>query len=280
MIARAGRNWAMPRAALVLLALLLPLAARAQDRAPVHLRYSVYAAGVNVVDIDSKVDLGARGYRLDVAYHTVGLFGLLIHNQIDSFAQGAFTAHGIQPLLFASWGILRGVPRRTVIDYLAEQPLVREQIPENDDDREPVPVGMQHGTLDTLSALTMLVHEVAATGRCDGHATTFDGRRLLQITSHTVGEEQLATEGRSSFSGSALRCDFEGRQLAGFQPDDSAEDRAKTHHIQAWLAVLTPGGPRLPVRVMFETHWFSHATAYLTGVDGGDDDTKLAREVP
>jgi hypothetical protein len=269
----------MPRIALALLALLVPLAARAQERTPLHLRYSVYAAGINVVDIDSKLDLRTNWYRVDLAYRTVGVFGLLIHNQMDSFAEGSFTPHGAQPLRFATWGMYRG-PRRMVIDYVAGQPLMRELVPENDSGREPVPVAMQRATMDTLSAITTLVREASATGRCDGRVSTFDGRRLLQITSHTVGEERLETEDRSSFSGTALRCDFEGRQLAGFQPDDETQERAKVHHIQAWLAALTPDGPRLPVRVTFETRWFSHATAYLTGADGGEAAPKLARTAP
>ncbi len=245
-----------------------------------RLRYSVYAAGVNMVDIDSKMDLRSNWYRLDLAYHTVGLLSLIIHNQSESFAQGSFTAQRAQPLRFANWGTLRGSPRRMVIDYVSGQPLVREQVPENDHDREPVPVGMLRGTVDTLSAIATLVRQVSATGRCDGRASTFDGRRLLEITSHTVGEERLETEDRSSFSGLALRCDFEGRQLAGFQPDDEADERAKIHHIQAWLASVTPGGPRLPVRVVFETRWFANATAYLTAADGGEEAPKLARTTP
>jgi hypothetical protein len=270
----------MPRIVLALLVLLVPLAGRAQERTPIHLRYSVYAAGINVVDIDSKLDLRSNWYRLDLAYHTVGLLSLFNHNQSNSFAEGSITAHGTQPLRFAAWGTLRGRPRRTVIDYVAGQPLVREQVPDNDAGREPVPVAMQRATMDTLSAITMLVHEATATGRCDGGVSTFDGRRLLRITARTMGEERLGTDDRSSFSGMALRCDFEGRQLAGFQPDDEAAERAKPHRIQAWLAALTPGGPRLPVRVVFETRWFSHATAYLTGADGGEAAPKLARTAP
>ena len=259
----------MLRSAFVLLALLLPVAATAQERSPIHLRYSVYAAGMNVVDIDSRLDLATKRYRVDLAYRTVGFFSLIIHNQSESFAEGALAAQGPQPLRFASWGTLRGTPRRTVIDYINGQPLLREQVPQNDNDREPVPVSMQHGTTDTLSAIVELVREASDKGRCDGQGETFDGRRLLQITSRTVGEERLATEGRSVFSGPALRCDFAGRQLAGFQPDDPPEDRAKIHHYQAWLAPLTPGGPRLPVRVVFETRFFGHATAYLTEASGG-----------
>ncbi len=270
----------MLRAAFVSLALLLPVAAAAQDRGQLHLRYSVYAAGMNVVDIDSRLDLSAHHYRIDLAYHTVGLFSLIIHNQIESFAEGSLAAQAPRPLRFASWGTLRGTPRRTVIDYINGQPLLREQVPENDSDREPVPVSMRHGTTDTLSAIVMLVREASDTGRCDGQVETFDGRRLLQISSRTTGEERLATEDRSGFSGPALRCDVAGRQLAGFQPDDPPEERAKLHHYQAWLAPLAPGGPRLPVRVVFETRFFGHATAYLTEATGGADTTKVARTAP
>jgi hypothetical protein len=270
----------MLQAAFVSLALLLPFAAAAQDRAPLHLRYAVYAAGVNVVDIDSRLDLFAKRYRIDLAYHTVGVLSLISHNQIESFAEGSLSGQGPQPLRFASWGTLRGTPRRTVIDYINGQPLLREQVPENDNDRELVPVSMQRGTMDTLSAIVTLVREVSEKGRCDGQSETFDGRRLLQISSRTVGEEKLGTEDRSSFSGTALRCDFTGRQLAGFQPDDEAEERAKVHRYQAWLAPLTPGGPRLPVRVVFETRFFGNATAYLTGASGGADATKVARTAP
>jgi len=270
----------MLRILFVSLALLLPFATAAQERSPIHLRYAVYAAGMNVVDIDSRLDLSAKRYRADLAYRTVGFFSLIIHNQSESFAEGALGAQGPQPWRFATWGTMRGTLRRMVIDYINGQPLVREQVPQNDNDREPVPVNMLHGTTDTLSAIVMLVRQASDRNRCDGQTETFDGRRLLQITSRTVGEEKLETDDRSIFSGTALRCDFAGRQLAGFQPDDAPEERAKVHNYQAWLAPLSPGGPRLPVRVVFETRFFGHATAYLTEASGGADITKVARTAP
>ena len=58
------------------IAFMLPCAALAQERAPVQLNFAVYAAGLNVVDIQSGVDLGTSGYRVDLSYRTVGLFGL------------------------------------------------------------------------------------------------------------------------------------------------------------------------------------------------------------
>ena len=94
--------------------------------------------------------------------------------------------------------------------------------------------------------------------------------RVADIASHTVGEEILPHDDRSSFSGPALRCDVEGRQLAGFLHDESPADLHRIQHSTAWLARLVPGGPRLPVRVVFETHYFGHGTAYLTDLTSGD----------
>jgi len=270
----------MIRAVAVSLALLLPYAAQAQERAPVQLNFAVYAAGLNVVNIQSGVDFGSSGYRIDLSYRTAGVFGLLFHSEIHSFVHGAWSGPSLEPLRFASWGTLRGSTRRTLIDYVRGQPLVRTLEPADDELRDPVPANMQRDTIDTLSAMALLVRQVAATGRCDGHTTTFDGRRLAEITSHTVGDEVLQTEGRSSFSGPALRCDFEGRQLAGFQHDEEAAELHKIHHSSAWLAQVVPGGPKLPVRVVFETHYFGHGTAYLTEAAPGEAQTTVAGTVP
>jgi hypothetical protein len=260
----------MIRAVAVSLALLLPQLAQAQERAPVQLSFSVYAAGLNVLDIQSGVDLRDSGYRVDLSYRTVGLFGLLFHNEIHSNVQGMWAGSGLMPLRFSSWGTLRGQPRRTVIDYLRGQPVVRVLEPAAEADRDPVPAGMQHDTIDALSAMVLMVRQVATTGNCDGHATTFDGQRLVDITSHTIGDEVLENDGRSAFSGLALRCDVEGRQLAGFLHDESDDSLHQVRHNTAWLARLVPGGPKLPVRVMFDTHYFGKGTAYLTEVVLGE----------
>jgi len=254
----------MIRVAAVSLALALPYAALAQERAPVQLNFSVYAAGLHVVEIQSGVDLRDSGYRVDLSYHTVGLFGLVFHSEIHSVVQGVWAGAGLMPQRFTSWGTMRGSQRQTLIDYVKGQPIVRTLEPAIDTERDPVPAAMQHDTIDTLSAMVLMVRQVASTGRCDGHATTFDGRRLADIVSRTVGDEYLPDEGRSSFSGMALRCDLEGRQLGGFQHDVDAEELHKIQHSTAWLARLVPGGAKLPVRVMFETRFFGHGTAYLT----------------
>ena len=86
----------------------------------------------------------------------------------------------------------------------------------------------------------------------------------------------LEATGRSSFAGPALRCDFTGRMLAGFLLGDDRERDRRPVRGSAWLAPVTSGGPRLPVRMTFETRWFGEATMYLVDVGSGSD-TKVAR---
>jgi hypothetical protein len=238
--------------------------ALAQDASPERLRFAVYAAGLNVLDIVSDVTLGPQNYRIDLNFHTAGMFGALFHSDINSFVQGVWNGAMPQPIRFASWGMVRGEPRETIIDYHADQPVLTKLEPLHEQDRDPVPSAMQRNTVDTLSAMAMLVRAVATTGKCEGELTTFDGRRVLRITAHTAGLETLQSEGRSSFSGPALRCDFDGLQTAGFQHDESEAELHRIHRSTAWLAKVSPEQPALPVRVMFETSYFGHAIAYLT----------------
>ena len=91
----------------------------------------------------------------------------------------------------------------------------------------------------------------------------FAGGRLSQITVRTAGSQVLPPTSRSSFQGSALRCEFDGVLLAGFRYEDDRARAARPQHGVAWLAALSLGGPMLPVRIQFATRFFGDATMYL-----------------
>jgi hypothetical protein len=86
-----------------------------------------------------------------------------------------------------------------------------------------------------------LIHVVATTGRCEANVRTYDGRRAVEIEAHTVGEEMLETNSRSSFAGKTLRCDFSGRMLSGFKFGDDRQRDSKPMHGSAWLAPVVAG---------------------------------------
>jgi hypothetical protein len=259
------------RAGPLLILLLAPATALAQGApaapgatAQMHLSFAAYAAGLNVIDLQAGVDMTPTGYRVAIEFRTTGMFGAIIHARTESIAAGAWQGSGVAPVRFYSYGTVRGSPRRTQIDFEHGQPVVKILEPEEDEERDPIPPEQERNTIDTLSAIAKLVHDVLITQHCDGSATTFDGRRVSAISVHTAGQEVLDKDENSIFAGPALRCDFEGRQTAGFVHNVDREELEKPQHGSAWLAPVLPGMPAMPVRMSFHTRFFGDAIMYLT----------------
>ncbi len=230
---------------------------------PVSLKYEAYSHGFNVVDLQTTMDIAPTTYRVSLSFHLVGLIGTLMHADSQTTVDGRFNGNTAAPRELFSSGHMHGDPRVTQIDWRGGQPTITQLIPTVEEDRDPVPLSDQLNTIDTLSAMAELLRDVATNNRCDLSSRTFDGRRLSIITARTVGQETLEPTSRSSFHGPALRCDFEGRQLAGFVHDADVETLKRPQHGTAWFASVTPGGPPVPVRITFQTRAFGDATMYV-----------------
>jgi hypothetical protein len=247
-------------------ALLWSATGRAETPPPAEIAasYSVYGAGLNTARLEVRLTFTPSSYQARLNYRTAGVFGAFFHAESSSLAQGLWHDDAVAPFHFAAVGRVQGSKRLTVIDYDAGQPLVRALAPANDVEREPVSPEMERNTVDTLSAMVLLVRRVQAAGRCDAHAATFDGRRLIDLTARTAGIQPVPRSGRSPYFGPALRCDFDGRQLGGFKYGEDPAELRRPKHGSAWLAQVVPGAPPVPIRLEFETRWFGLATVYLT----------------
>lgn len=246
----------------LLLALLFPLAAQAAE--PIHARYAIYAGGLNVAVLHADFLVGPSAYEIRLANRTAGIVSMVVTANIVSAAAGRFDKGTAVPERFTSAGRMRGEPRKTELDYVHGVPQVRTLVPPlAEEGREPVPPGDQAGTVDTLSAMAQLVHSVNETGRCDGHVTAFDGRRLLSITSRTGGTQDLPQTSLTSFAGPTLRCDLVSQQLGGFKHDADETRLRRPQTGNAWFGRLSQGGPLVLVRATFPTTFFGSATLYL-----------------
>lgn len=252
-------------AALLVLLILAPGAADAQVT-QVKLAYDTYAASLEIMQMHVFFGLGPWNYRINLDYHTTGLVGFFYRGHQVNTVRGLWDDEHAVPLEFFGDGLWRGQQRRTLIDYEHGQPDVKQLEPPQISEREPVPADMQRNTMDTLSALAELMRNVDLRHTCDTTAHTFDGRRILEIVARNGGTESLAATNRSSFSGPAMRCDFEGREVAGFLIGDDDPDHRKPLRGSAWLASVAPEAAPLPVRIAFQTRWFGEATMYLTSV--------------
>ncbi len=246
---------------------LLTVPAAAQEAPARHLTYAAYAAGLNVMDVDASMALSQDSYRLKVSYHLTGVVGVFMSAQSTTTVDGRFRGDTPVPRELFSTGRMRGQERVTQIDWQNGKPIISQLVPPVEAERDPVPAEEQAHTVDTLSAVAFLLHQVAASGRCEGAMNTFDGRRLSAIQAHTVGEEVLPKTDRSMFEGPALRCDFEGRQTGGFVHDEDAAVLRRPQHGSAWFASLTPDAVPVPVRIVFYNRVLGATTVYLTGAN-------------
>ena len=249
----------------VWLAALAPPAALGGEPGGYRAEYAGYTHGFLVLKLKGFVQLTPAGYDVRISFHTAGLAALVVSMDNESRATGRFIDGQVQPSLFEASGHLSGAARATRIVYYDGDPVVQALIPPADQERDPVPVADTRHTVDTLGAAALLIREVAKGTRCDGVARTFDGRRLAVQSVHTAGPEMLDRTTRSIFSGQALRCDIEGRQLAGFVRGDS-EDLRRPRHGTAWLANMLPDAPPVPVRIAFGNRLLGQVTLYLTAL--------------
>lgn len=228
--------------------------------------YTGYSHGLTVLKLSASLTLSPTAYGAHVSFHTAGMAGFMVRITNDSHVSGVFHGDQALPALFEGSGYFHGGNRATRIVYKDGNPTVQLLTPPVEHERSPVPPDLTPHTIDTLSAVALLIHEVAQGGDCAGSITTFDGRRLATQTVHDAGSEDLAQTGRSMFHGPALRCDFEGRQLAGFVTDENQGDLRRPRHGTAWLAAVLPNVPPVPVRVSFDNNILGQVTLYLTGV--------------
>lgn len=228
-------------------------------------RYEVRAGGLTIMQVEALIELDGPRYRIVTRLHTTGLAGLFLNGEQVTLAEGAWRGAEPVPLAYRLEGRWRGNERRVVMDYAAPgQPRLRAVEPPNEAERETVPEALRRGTTDALSAMAKLARSVALTGRCDGEAAVFDGRRRADYRAWTGGVERLPAEG--AFGGDALRCGFEGQIIAGFRRGDDPEEARQPQFGTAWLARVLPGGPPLPVRIEVPSRWFGTIRVVLAGL--------------
>jgi hypothetical protein len=246
----------------------------AHSQTPLRASYEAYVAGLNVASVDARFLLEPDFYRMELSYKAAGMVGFFRRGGTFSVAEGTWQRDHASPRHFRTEGTARGQSRITAMDYIGGQPLIRRLVPPNEGERETVPPGLQANSVDPLSALAELIRTVRRTGRCEGATRIYDGRRASEITARTVGEETVPPSSRSVFAGRALRCDFVGHMIAGFNLGEGKTGASQPLAGSAWLAEVIPGTMKIPTRVQFEIHWFGPTTLYLTA-SGTSPDGRL-----
>jgi uncharacterized protein DUF3108 len=132
-----------------------------------------------------------------------------------------------------------------------------------------VPEALKRGTVDALSAMAKLLRAVADTGRCEGEAPVFDGRRRSDFRAWTEGLDELPRGRGGAFAGPALRCAFMGKLIAGRHAEqDRGNDGRPPPPVVAWVARPLPGRAAVvPVLIELPTRWFGTVRVVLAGAE-------------
>ncbi|MDO9711232.1 DUF3108 domain-containing protein [Paracraurococcus lichenis] len=231
---------------------------------PLLARYEIRFAGLHVMDVEAELDAGGPRYRILARTKSVGLAGALSRTETVTLAEGAWRGAEPMPLRYRLEGVWRGERREVAMDWLSPGQPSLQRLEPVEPDREPVPEPLRRGTMDTLSALAKLARAVTLTGRCEGAAAVYDGRRRSDVTAWTEGVQPLQLAG--AFTGESLRCGFESRVLAGVRLDRDAEEVRKPQRATAWLARPLPDRPAIPVRIELPSRWLGTVRVTLTGV--------------
>ena len=254
----------MHRGALLILLSCLSVPIAAPNAEAMRLGYTIYVLGVPVAEAALSVDLTASSYAIAMRYHTVGVIEVVSADHLEEHSSGRFEEGRPAPFEYASNGHLRGQYRVVGLTWRGDAPIVTEITPPDETERETVPVALRARTMDPLSSIVLLLHQVAQTGRCEATARTYDGRRLQLFEATTVGEEAVPRSRRSSFAGRGLRCEYTDRTLAGVRLGANRADSLRERRGTIWLARVAPATVSMPVRASVETRWLGAAMIYLT----------------
>ncbi|KXV46544.1 hypothetical protein AD945_13100 [Gluconobacter albidus] len=248
----------------VSLALMAGLAcgsARAEPQ--VNATYAVYIKGFHVLNAKTSYKLQSWGYGGSTQIKPAGLISWFVTMDVTSHVQGQFIPDGnVQPVLFDSGGISRGKNRHVRLEFSNDTPKVVDlQPPETD--REPIPADLLPHTVDTLSGMAHLLHSLATTGKCDGSQVIFDGLRLTQMVVHGPVMVDIPQGQDEAYSGQAMRCDFVGRQVAGFIKDSpNREKLAAPQPGAVWFRKIDGLGI-VPVRIEFNHPKLGHVMVVM-----------------
>ena len=247
----------------------LLVTAPAQASGAAILHYTARLHGVALLGASFCFQASPERYAITLSARTLGLLDVLVHGRSESSATGLISGGNVQPLAYADRSRLSGEDYVMDITYPGGHAVVRAQSPPQDKYRLPLPAGLLAQSVDGLSAV--VVQSLAATQRqaCASN-TVYDGRQVRRLEMRQAGSERLAAHSQSAFTGEALRCETVSTMVGGFLKSQPLAEQSKPRRGTLWLAPVEPGGPALPVRMVFDADFWGDVVVEMDGVAAAD----------
>ena len=214
------------------------------------LTYGVYTSGLRAFDVAADIDLVDSQYETRITAETTGLVAWFVDWRMQAESSGLIDGEKLRPASHRAANQRRDKERWVEVRYGANGPVaVESQPPASEDDRPAVPLEMQAGTIDPVSALMAALTGTVRGEACPAPMAVFDGRRRYDLVGKVLPDRTLRGSSRAPFVGTAVGCEIVLTQLAGFKSSEAANRDVLTSTISVWLADVGGDGMLVPVRL-------------------------------
>jgi hypothetical protein len=211
---------------------------------PVQLRYRFTWAGLPFAELGLRHATERTVYQTEIAIRTIGLADQLVGFRASSYATGLYEdPEGFSASRFRSDSRSYRKSRRILVRFdretgdVVELELTRSGEP----DRSKVPVALQRGVMDPLTAVLQMRHHLATTGDLEGYkAAVFDGRRRFDAEAKLIGRHRAEIAGRTW---PVIELEINLIWIAGANSDDI--DKAEAGENRLRLRLLMSDDERL-----------------------------------
>src|SRR5262249_36960273 len=169
--------------------------AGAAGESDLDLRYDVYYSVFRVLKIESRSRIERDAYDVHSTMETVGLVGTFFPWTYRSEVQGRIDRGRLAPDRFQSQSQFHGRIQQVELRYEGADPVVDKLQAFTDDvlgkglRRDDVPPELRAGTIDPLTEITALAHDLAHGEGCAGTRHVFDGIRRYDTLYEDLAEQ-------------------------------------------------------------------------------------------
>ena len=259
----------MTRHLLVLAFLAAPLpalaaggaAAPTQPASKLQVAMTVYAGGITMGKVDMDATLRGGEYQVVSNLQTSGIVNAFWQAEIQASSSGRVTDKTFAPALYDSFNTRQATGKRQQVSLSYEDenpPRLYADPPYSTSGFEVKPLDAK-GTLDPLSALTLIASGVAAKdgNPCAVNLPVFDGRRRYNVDLAKVRDIDIKMD-NGLYQGKAVQCEIRYRPVAGFR-QRLLNNNDSFPVIRAWVArfpsAIAGRDYTVPLRVWAETKY-------------------------
>lgn len=236
-------------------------AAPTQPASKLQVAMTVYAGGITMGKVDMDATLRGGEYQVVSNLQTSGIVNAFWQAEIQASSSGRVTDKTFAPALYDSFNTRQATGRRQQVSlsYEGEDPPRLYADPPYSTSGFEVKPQDAKGTLDPLSALTLIASGVAAKdgNPCAATLPVFDGRRRYNVDLAKVRDIDIKMD-NGLYQGKAVQCDIRYRPVAGFR-QRLLSNNDSFPVIRAWVARFpSPIAGRdytVPLRVWAETKY-------------------------